>query len=189
MKKGRVKLFIILVILLAWNILHAQEIYYTRDGLIHFYSSTPVEDIEASNNGVNSVLNTTTGEIQFSVLIIGFNFKKQLMQEHFNEKFMESEKFPKATFKGKIKDPEAVSFSSDGEYPVEVSGEITIHGITKDLETGGVIKVDGKAMTAESEFHLAPADFEMKIPSVVRNNIAKEIKVTVKANYQPFTRN
>jgi hypothetical protein len=188
MKRGRIKLLIILITLMAWNAIHAQEIYYTKNGHIDFYSSTPVEDIEAINTKVNSVMNISTGDIEFSVLIMAFQFEKALMQEHFNEKFMESEKFPKATFKGKITNLESIDFSSKGEYPVKVAGDITIHGVTKRINTNGTFKVEDAGIIANSVFHLAPADFDIKIPSVVRNNIAKDIRVTVKSTYKPFNK-
>ncbi|MEO0471941.1 MAG: YceI family protein, partial [Bacteroidota bacterium] len=124
--------------------LQAQK-YMTRTGHIKFESETPLEKIEADNNQVSSILNTENGEMVFAVLMKSFQFEKALMQEHFNEKYVESEKFPKSTFKGKIKDIAGVDFTKDGVYEVQVEGELSLHGITKSVNTPGSIEVkDGK---------------------------------------------
>ena len=108
------------------NLLSFQKIY-TKNGSISFFSKSLLEDIAARNNEVMSVINQQTGELQFSVLIKSFRFKKSLMEEHFNEDYMESNKYPKAIFKG--------NFNADGNYPVTVNGDLTLHGITNKLTT------------------------------------------------------
>lgn len=153
--------------------------YYTKNGSISFFSSTSMEDIKADNNQVMSVLNAQTGDMQFSVIVKSFHFKKALMEEHFNENYMESDKFPKSEFKGKVDNINAVNFSKDGTYPVTVSGNMTIHGVTKKVQTKGTVKVAGKSITLNSQFNVKPADYGIKIPSVAAGKIASSIQVTV----------
>ena len=119
----------ITMILLAWLTVNqaGQDIYTCKNANINLYSSAPIEDIEATaTNGV-SVFNAGTGELDFSVPIRGFHFPKALMEEHFNENYMESDKYPKAVFKGQVNSK--VNFTTDGIYPVEVSGQMTGVGV------------------------------------------------------------
>jgi polyisoprenoid-binding protein YceI len=166
----------------------AQKLFFTRNGHIDFFSSTKLEDIKADNDKVTSIINVTTGEMEFSVLNIAFQFKKQLMQEHFNENYMETPKFPKSIFKGKITNLDKVNFQVDGSYPAQVTGDLTIHGVTKTITANGnIIVKDGKFRT-QSTFLIAPEDYGIRIPNLVRDNIAKEIKITVDNAYEPFTK-
>ena len=166
----------------------AQKIFFTRNGHIDFFSSAKLEDIKADNDKVTSIINTTTGEIEFSVLTIAFQFKKQLMQEHFNENYMETPKFPKSTFKGKIMNLDKINFQADGTYPAEVTGDLTIHGVTKTITTTGTIVVKDGKFKAQSSFTVKPEDYGIKIPNLVRDNIARDIKVTIDNNYEPFNK-
>src|SRR6476661_3108538 len=125
------QLFFCLVMAAAFTSVASAQKYYTKNGTISFFSSTSMEDIKADNSQVMSVLNTENGDMQFSVLVKSFHFQKALMEEHFNENYMESEKFPKASFKGTVADISKVNFSKDGVYNVNVSGDLTIHGVTK----------------------------------------------------------
>ena len=160
----------------------AQRIY-TKNGSISFFSKSPLEDITAKNNEVMSVIDQQSGDIQFSVLIKSFRFKKSLMEEHFNENYMESDKFPKAIFKGMITDVSRVNFSTDGTYPVTVSGDLTIHGVTNKVVSPGAIEVKNGTPTAQSTFNITLADYKITIPAVVRNNIAKIIAITISCVY------
>jgi polyisoprenoid-binding protein YceI len=182
---------IMLTLIVAASLLttsQAQNLFFTRNGHIDFYSSAPMENIKADNNKVTSIIDVTTGDIEFSVLSMAFQFEKALMQEHFNEKYMESSKYPKSTFKGKITNLDKVSFSNDGSYTADISGKITIHGVTKDISTNATIVVKDGKFSAQSSFIVRPEDFKIEIPNLVRDNIAKEIKVTIDNNYQPFTK-
>ena len=176
------KLTLLTGLLLVITATNAQQIF-TKNGRIAFYSKTPLEDISADNNQVMSVLNTQTGELQFSVLVKNFHFKKALMEEHFNDSYLETDKYPKATFKGSITDVSKVNFASDGAYPVSVSGDLTIHGVTKKITAPGTITVKDGKPAGTASFLLAPADYNISIPKVVRNNIAEKIEVTVNCNY------
>jgi polyisoprenoid-binding protein YceI len=170
-----------LIILLNSNAV-AQK-YFTKNGSISFFSSTSMEDIRADNNQVVSVLNAQTGELQFSVIIKNFHFKKALMEEHFNENYMESSKYPKSGFKGAITDISKVNFSKDGNYPVSVSGDLTMHGVTQKISTTGTIVIKAGKITGTSVFKLVLADYKITVPKVVENNISKTIEVTVNCGY------
>ncbi len=124
-------MYFFLVAFLCIQVTHAQDLFITRHGQVSFFGKTAFENVEAVNNESSSVLNAQTGEIGFAILIKGFHFEKALMEEHFNEDYMESSTIPKASFKGKISNPAAVNFSKDGSYAVSVDGDMTIHGVTK----------------------------------------------------------
>src|SRR5688572_32042482 len=126
----KIALTIVAVWIVGITSLQAQNLFFTRNGHIDFYSSTPMDDIKADNNKVTSIINVTTGEVEFSILNNAFQFEKALMQEHFNENYMESSKFPKSIFKGKITNLDKINFKSDGTYQASVSGDLTIHGVT-----------------------------------------------------------
>ncbi len=160
------------------TVINAQKMY-TKNGVTSFFSSTKMEDIKAENNQVLCVLNTQTGELQFSLLNKGFHFSKALMEEHFNENYMESNKYPKSTFKGTVADITKVNFTKDGTYPVSVKGDLNMHGVTKNVTAAGnIIVKDGKA-TAASKFTLKLADYNITVPSAVKSNISESIEITV----------
>lgn len=173
----KLSLIITFSIAVSMNI-HAQKLM-TRTGKVSFFSSTPVENIEAFNNDVSGILNTQNGELVFVVPIKSFKFEKQLMQEHFNESYMESDKYPKSEFKGKIATISDIGFSKEGSYPAEATGKLTIHGVTKDVTIPGTVTVkNGKTILA-SKFQIKTADYNIQIPSLAAGKIAKEIEVTV----------
>lgn len=158
--------------------LFAQK-YLTKSGKISFYSATSLENIEAFNNEVATVMDSKTGDVVFQVPIRSFKFEKALMQEHFNENYMESSKYPKAEFKGKVTDISKVNFAKDGTYEVTTAGKLTIHGVTKDVTIPGTIVVKGNTATSHSKFKVKTADYNIAIPKLVEGKIAKEIEVTV----------
>jgi len=153
--------------------------YMTRTGKITFFSSTPVENIEAFNNEVSGVVDARSGDVLFIVPIKSFKFEKALMQEHFNENYMESNKFPKADFKGKIANLGEVNFAKDGTYNTKLQGKLTIHGVTKDVTLPGTVTVKGNTVTANAKFAVKTADYGIRIPSLAESKIAKQIEVTV----------
>lgn len=160
--------------------LSAQK-YTTKNGSTKFFSTTPVEDIEAVTNTVNAAVDSQTGEVFFKILIKSFKFEKALMQEHFNENYMESHKFPSSEFSGNITNLDAINFKKDGEYPANVEGSLTIHGVTKPIIAKGTIIVKGGNVRIKSVFNVKPADYEIKVPAAVREQIAEVIQVTVDA--------
>jgi hypothetical protein len=176
------RLTILLILSLMFVNANSQK-YMTKNGYIGFHSNTPVEDIKADNNQVAGVIDTSTGDMVFQVLIKSFHFEKVLMEEHFNENYMESDKFPKATFTGKIINLTDVSFSKPGTYDVQVEGDLTLHGVTNKVKEKGTLEVSAGGINATSKFNLVPEDYKINIPGVVRANIAKTLEVTVNMKY------
>jgi polyisoprenoid-binding protein YceI len=172
------KLLIAALVLCSTGNLFAQK-YITRTGKVTFFSSTPVENIEAFNNEVASVVDAKTGDVVFQVPVKSFKFEKALMQDHFNENYMESDKYPKAEFKGKIADLSGVNFTKDGTYNVKTNGKLTIHGVTKDVSIPGTITVKGNSITTSSKFNVATADYNINVPKVVEGKSAQQREVTV----------
>jgi len=181
---------IILVCVLVWVSTGAiaQTKYFTRDGSISFFSKAALEDFEAVNRKVTCVVDAATGQMEFSMLIRSFEFEKELMKEHFNENYMESEKFPKSAFKGMIENASTIKWSVDGSYPVKVTGKMTIHGVTKDVVAAGSFMVKGGKVTGRSEFMVALADYGIKVEKAYASKIAEKIKVTVDVNLEPMTK-
>ena len=169
----------ILSLLLLSFVGTAQDKYFTKTGKIQFFSKTPAEDIDATNRSAAVTLDRTSGDLQFAVLMKGFEFKKALMQEHFNKDFVESSKFPKAEFKGQISNNSEVKYQIDGAYPVKVKGKLTIHGVTNDVETTGTITVKAGKLTAVSTFNIQLPDYNIKVPAVNRSQISDKIQITV----------
>jgi len=177
---------LIILSLLTMLVLSASgQKYMTKTGFISFFSHTPMEDIKGDNNQVASVIDISTGDMVFQVLVKSFHFEKTLMEEHFNENYMESDKFPKASFKGKITDLSAVDFKKNGSYEVMVEGDLTIRDVTKKMSVKGMLDVVTGGINTNAKFIIAPEDFNIEIPSVVRENIAKTIEVTVTMKYSP----
>jgi polyisoprenoid-binding protein YceI len=175
------------VILLLLNLVVATSAqkYITKNGYVRFFSHTAIEDIKADNNQAASVFDTSTGEIVLQVLIKSFHFDKALMEEHFNENYMESDKFPKSVFKGKIINPTSVDFSKPGKFDVTVEGDLNIHDVTNKILVKGTIGVIEGGINASSKFNIVPEDYKITIPGVVRDNIAKNLEVTVSLKYTP----
>ncbi len=160
--------------------------FITKNGNISFFSSTPMENIEAHNKQVNAALDVETGDFVFKVLIKSFKFEKALMQEHFNENYLESDKFPNATFTGKISNYADIDFSKEGIYNAQLEGKLTIHGVTQDIEEMGTFTVSKDGITGKSKFNVKVADYNINIPKTVINNIAESIEVTVDVDLKPL---
>lgn len=174
---------ITLVFFTAVSITASAQKVYTKNGNISFFSKAPLENISADNNQVMSVLNQQNGEMQFSVIIKSFKFKKALMEEHFNENYMESDKHPKATFKGNVSDISKVNFAKDGKYDVVVAGDLTIHGVTNKVSAPGTISVKNGVASGTSKFNLRLADYKISIPKLVKDNISETVEITVNCDY------
>ncbi|UZO81547.1 YceI family protein [Aquimarina sp. ERC-38] len=176
---------ILLLFLLIGSSTFGQK-YLTQTGTIQFFSETPLENIEAVNTQVSSVLNAENGEMAFSLLLKAFLFEKALMQEHFNEKYVESDKFPKSQFKGKIENFDISKLTTEPKE-FTVKGRLTIHGKTNDI----VIKkklstTENGEILGASTFTINLEDYDVKIPAAVRKNISESIKITVKVTYEKF---
>jgi hypothetical protein len=162
------------------------QVFFTKSGNINFNSSSAVEKIAAKNNNVACKLNTTTGDLDFVVLNKSFVFDIQLMQEHFNENYMESDKYPKSSFKGKVSSATAINYTTDGTYKVTVAGTMSMHGISKQVSVPGTITVKGGKITLNSSFAIILADYAIKVPGEVKDKISKDSKIIVNCTLEPL---
>lgn len=179
------RIFLIITLLFCNLLSIAQDKYFTRSGNVQFFSRTTMEDIEAKNNGAICVLDATNGAIEMSMLNTSFEFEKALMEEHFNENYMESNKFPKSLFKGAIS-----GFNKDqlkqGKHSVELIGDLTIHGVTKKVTVAAILELKGESIMASCAFKVKPEDHGIKIPGTVRDNIAEFMDITISLDLQPL---
>ena len=157
--------------------------YMTRTGRATFDATTPSspEKIAGVNNEVASILDSKSGDFVFQVLVKSFKFEKPLMMDHFNENYMESDKFPKSEFKGKITNVGDVNFSKDGSYNVTVSGKLTIHGVAQEVSVPGTLSVKGKDITARAKFAVKLKDYKIEVPNLVSDKVAKESTIIIDA--------
>lgn len=160
--------------------------FSTRSGNINFFSKAPMEDIEAKNHNVTSIVDLGSKEIVFSVLMKSFEFEKALMQEHFNEKYVHSDKYPSAKFKGKIID--AADLTKTGPHNVTVEGELDMHGVVKKYTAKGTLDVSDAGVKGKCKFNITLADHKIEIPGVVADKIAKTVEVTVDMDYKPMNK-
>ncbi|MBK8610943.1 MAG: YceI family protein [Chitinophagaceae bacterium] len=161
----------------------AQSIYITKTGSVTFHSRSTVEKVEAENNEVSSVLNTQNGEMVFAILLKSFHFDRALMEEHFNENYVESNKFPKSTFKGKITNLADINLTRDGTYTTSVEGDMNLHGITKRIKTMGSLTIKSGKVQVNATFTIKLADFNITIPALVEDKISEQIDITVDCRY------
>lgn len=160
--------------------------YFTRNGYVRFFSETPVENIEAKNNQASCIVDLETGEVVSKMLMTAFQFEKALMQEHFNENYVESDKFPQATLKAIIVNFKEIDLSKSGINHVVLDADITLHGVSHHYSINGTAENQNGKIIAQSSFIVKPSDFEIKIPKAVENNIAKEVQVSVKFELEPL---
>ncbi len=179
-------IFIILFSFLSIN-QAGQDLYVSKNARITFFSSALIEDIKAETTAGVSVFNAATNELDFSVAISSFQFEKAFMQQHFNSDYMESDKYPRALFKGKLL--EHVDVTKDGTYPVNARGELTVHGITQTRTIAGILVVKNGVISMTSEFMVKCADHHIDIPQILFYHIAEVIKVNVSAVYSPYKNN
>jgi hypothetical protein len=161
----------------------AQQLWNSQKTFVSFFSSTIMEDIEAKSASGSSVLDGGTGAIVFKVANTSFHFKKKLMQEHFNENYMESEQHPYSTFKGKLKD--MPDLSKNGTYVVAFDGSLDLHGVTKAYQGNVNLVVANGMISTKSLFKIRIADHDIKIPKLVFKNIAEYVEVRIEAQYLP----
>ncbi|MEP5613417.1 MAG: YceI family protein [Cyclobacteriaceae bacterium] len=155
------------------------------DSSIRFYSDAPIEDIEATNAAAASIIDLDSRSFVFMVPVKEFTFRKKLMQEHFNENYLESDKYPKAIFKGKIKNWNG----EKGEFSAVAEGEMSLHGVEKQISVDGQIVYDDTGMTITSVFSIKLEDYKIKIPKAVFYNIAEVVEVTISFQYKPYEQN
>ena len=178
------KIFLFLLLITGLNV-NAQDTLSTNNAFINFdaTSTGSPEKIEAISKQVKSKLVVKTGDFVFAIQMQSFEFEKALMKDHFHENYVESTKFPRATFKGAIQDIAKVNFAKDGKYPVVVKGTMDMHGVKKEVTANGTLTVTGDKVTATSSFKVLLSDFNIEIPKVVGDKIAKQASITVNAAY------
>jgi hypothetical protein len=180
------KKFLYLFLLVISCHFFSAQIYTAKAGStsISFYSEAPLENIEAINKGAAIVLKASTNDLQISVSIQNFKFKNALMEEHFNENYMETEKYPKCIFKGKIN--ESVDYTKDGESKVTVTGKMELHGVTRDVTIPGTLTKTGNDLKLYSKFQIKVSDYNIKVPSMYVKNIAETVDVTFNTTMEPY---
>jgi polyisoprenoid-binding protein YceI len=174
------KIALLSTLLISGLMASAQIFKGTDETVISFYSHTSMEDIDGKNKNVTAVvLKAETGEFVCQIKNKSFHFKSGLMEEHFNENYMESEKYPNSMLKGKITDK--VDYTKDGTTKVTLDGKMSIHGVDKDVKIPATVTVKGDMVTVDAKFPVAMKDYNIKIPEVVGNKMAESMEVTVKA--------
>ena len=178
------------IILLAAAIFLQQAVqaqkYMTRTAQVSFFSTTAVENIEAINNEVASVFDAATGELVFIVPIKSFKFDRALMQEHFNENYLESDQYPKADFKGKIENAAAINYTKEGTTSVKAVGALTMHGVTQQVAVPGTLTVKNGNLIFKAVFKVKNKDYKIVIPSVVAKKVAEVVEVTINSPLAPL---
>ena len=160
------------------------QLYSTQSGETSFFSETPMENISGLNKTVGAILNTSTNEIAVSMKMSAFDFSNKLMKEHFNENYMESNKFPTGVFKGKI--IEVIDFTKNGSYDVTAKGQLTLHGVTQARELKGKVTVETQKITLVSNFDIKLVDHKIEVPKLVFTKIAEVIAVKSKYTFVPY---
>jgi polyisoprenoid-binding protein YceI len=171
------KILVLLCLVIACHEAAHSQLFMTRTGFIGFYSKTSFEDIDAENHQVYAAIDAGKKNIAFAVLLKGFVFTKELMQEHFNENYVESDKYPKASFSGSYTGD--VPLNKDGVYHVMVKGNLTLHNVTRSIEEPATLEYKGGRLSGKADFTIRPEDFQISIPSIVRDKIASVIAVHI----------
>ena len=180
------KKIIILALITGFSTLTFGQRYITKNGHVWFHSEAPLETIEAHNNQANAALDIQTGDLVFKILMKSFIFEKALMQEHFNENYVESDQFPSATFQGKVTNLDEIDFKKAGSYPSMVKGNLTIHGVTNAVESEGIFEVSDDIIRGKAKFQVAIADYKISIPGAVAGKIADIVDVHVDIKMNPL---
>ena len=185
MKRPLLLLFVLLS-LAGPRIAQAQSKYITKVGRVSFFSTSIIENIEAHNSAAAAVFDLSTSQVAFSIPVKEFVFKRTLMQEHFNENYMESEKYPRATFTGRFSGTNATVLGTAGAHTVQVEGDITLHGVTHHITAPGTLELKNGQLLASALFSVAPSDYNIQIPLLVRENIAKIVDIRVALTCNPI---
>jgi len=173
---------IVLLICLCLPLSVVAQKYVKESGSISFFSDAPLEDIKAENGKATTLFNSATGDIAYSIPITAFQFDKVLMQEHFNEKYLESDKHPKASFQGKVI---GFDMTNSSVQNVTATGKLSIHGVTKEIRVPGSFEVKDGKLIVQSKFSVKLVDYKIEIPQLMWKNIAEEVEVTINFTYKP----
>ncbi|MCH8904862.1 MAG: YceI family protein [Bacteroidetes bacterium] len=183
----KTNIFIVLMVLM-WgvHVTSAQTIYVIDESTISFSSSALLEDIEATTQKAVAAWNLSTDSIFLKIPMKTFNFVNSIMQEHFNENYIESGKFPYAIFKGKIFT--TGDLTKDGIYNASASGLLTIHGVTRERNMTGKIQVKNGKIQVEAVFNIKCKDYDIRIPKLLMQNIAEVVTVEVSLSFIPYVK-
>ncbi|WP_428657960.1 YceI family protein [Runella sp.] len=165
----------------------SQDVFIARNGETSFFSETPLENISALNKNVTALLNVKTGEMVVKMQTAQFVFPNKLMEEHFNENYMESDKYPTATFSGKL--VETIDFSKEGTYQISAKGILLMHGVKKERTLDGKLTVAKTGLLLTCDFNVPLTDHKIEVPKLVFEKIAEVIAVKTKFSFIPFTKN
>jgi polyisoprenoid-binding protein YceI len=182
-----VKYFFTILMLTGFCCHQAQaQKYFTRDGVITFTSKAPVENIESSNKEVNIIIDPAASTIAFKVVMKSFAFEKQGMKDHFNTDYLHTDKFPNATFEGKI--ISKVDWSFKATYNAAVEGTLTIHGVSKPIKQNGQIIVEDGKIKVSAAFNILLTDFKIAVPSNYISKISNTIRLQINGTLTPYQR-
>ena len=181
--------YILMIVFLGIMITSFAQKHITKTGTIEIFSKTPVFTIEAVNKKVASILNIESGEVVVSTLVRSFKFHEALVEEHFNENYMESHKFSKAIFKGKISNYENVDFKKDGVYDIVLEGKLTLHGETNYIKEKGVLTIKGGLISAKTEFNVSLEGYKIRVEKAYKDAIKDDILLKIKFDYKPYNKN
>lgn len=176
------KKLVLLSVSIALSVVATAQVYITTTAKVEFFSEAPLENITAVNSTTSSLINTTSDSVFVRIKNTAFVFKNALMQEHFNENYMESSKYPVASFKGKINDD--IDYTKEGTYPVTATGKMNIHGVDKTEKIKGTLTVKNGIIHLESKLMVRTGDYKIEIPKLLFEKIAEEIKVILIADYK-----
>jgi polyisoprenoid-binding protein YceI len=168
------------------TILNAQDKFFTKSGKVYFNATAKIEKVEATNRTAIAVVDTKSGDVQLAVMLKGFEFEKALMQEHFNENYVESDKYPKCQFVGQIINNASISYTKDGVYNAKVKGKLLLHGKEKEVEAAGKLTVQKGKLIMNSDFMIMLSDFNISIPGLVKENISNETKISIDCTMDPL---
>lgn len=175
--------FWVLLLAMAAGKGFAQDVRTDKAASVSFFSSTPLEDIKAQTAQAYATLNVKTKEVYFKVPVQSFAFKYKLMKDHFNDGYLESSKYPNAEFKGSVATD--ADLAKEGSYAVVIKGELLLHGVSRHYETKGTLVVKGAEVVGDAKFQVKLVDHSIKVPSLMLENIAEVVDVTVHADYKP----
>jgi len=179
-------MYILFTALLTLTFASEAQLYKNKDnGLsVDFFSETPVENIQAHNQKVTSLINLQTDSLVFKITQTDFKFKNSLMEEHYNENYVESEKYPFSVFRGKL--DQKIDPKSNKVYKVKVNGILDLHGVRQKREIEGTVEVKNNVVKLHSEFFVKLVDHKIEVPKLVFEKIAEAVKVTVDGEYMFF---
>ena len=155
------------------------QVLVGHDGYVSLFGKKPVESIRADNHDVKGTIDTKAGNVEFNALVKSFHFKKKSIEKPFNEKYMESDKYPNASFVGKILNIAAINFNKQGTYPIIVAGYLTIRNVPQWVKHPATFTVTKDELVAKSQFTAKPADYKIKVPTVFGRRVVTEINVAV----------